>query len=484
MMAALFAAIIVTLVFVEIVYRAACHVKLKPAVRSAREGFAQFRKADADEERQRLLLEVGLKTLLLSTAFLSLCVALCVIAFAPLYLFSWDSRAEITYFSALTLLSIVWFYVRVKHFAPTGSPKMSQGRYGFLDRCLHQLALGSKTLRKITFDLDKATALPTNGGMSADSPVYVCGLARSGTTMLLEILDQSENFRSLSYRHMPFVMAPNLWAKISRHGEKQSALAERAHGDGVYVGYDSPEAFEEVFWQSFDDPATGACYGMPPPEQETLEAFAQYRTLVANPKGRPPGPARRYLSKNNNNLLRLSSLCAEPSAAVLLVYRDPVATARSLYAQHQRFLNVQREDAFTLRYMQWLGHHEFGLGHKAFCFAAAAMNPALKPDQLDYWLDYWNAVHAYVLEQEQERIHLIHHDSMCAEPGAFLSRLFALLGVSLDAVTLARGIRAPKNVGREGFSSALLQAAYETYGRLLQRNNNILVSNMRQNSHE
>ena len=28
---------------------------------------------------------------------------------------------------------------------------------------------------------------------------------------------------------------------------------ERAHGDGIKVSTESPEAFEEVFWKTFDD---------------------------------------------------------------------------------------------------------------------------------------------------------------------------------------------------------------------------------------
>lgn len=28
-------------------------------------------------------------------------------------------------------------------------------------------------------------------------------------------------------------------------------MVERAHGDGIKIGYDSPEAFEEVIWRAF-----------------------------------------------------------------------------------------------------------------------------------------------------------------------------------------------------------------------------------------
>ena len=54
----------------------------------------------------------------------------------------------------------------------------------------------------------------------------------------------------LSYADMPFVLYSNLWSKISFN--KNSKYTERAHGDGIKVSTESPEAFEEVFWKTFE----------------------------------------------------------------------------------------------------------------------------------------------------------------------------------------------------------------------------------------
>ena len=70
--------------------------------------------------------------------------------------------------------------------------------------------------------------------------------------MLLNALHKSNLFASLSYSDMPFVLAPNLWSKIS-FNKRYSELKERAHGDGIKVSTESPEAFEEVFWKTFAD---------------------------------------------------------------------------------------------------------------------------------------------------------------------------------------------------------------------------------------
>ena len=50
---------------------------------------------------------------------------------------------------------------------------------------------------------------------------------------------------------MPFILAPLLWERVSKGFRKPTGLKERAHGDGLVVGYDSPEAFEEVLWRTY-----------------------------------------------------------------------------------------------------------------------------------------------------------------------------------------------------------------------------------------
>ena len=40
-------------------------------------------------------------------------------------------------------------------------------------------------------------------------------MARSGSTILLNSIYKTDIFASLTYADMPFVLAPNLWSKIS-----------------------------------------------------------------------------------------------------------------------------------------------------------------------------------------------------------------------------------------------------------------------------
>ena len=121
--------------------------------------------------------------------------------------------------------------------------------YSWLEQNLHKFALSWQFMREVTFDFE-STNLPSSS--VSENHIFIAGLARAGTTILLNALYESNNFASLTYADMPFVLAPNLWSKISlKRGDTE--FKERAHGDGIKVSTESPEAFEEVFWKTFYD---------------------------------------------------------------------------------------------------------------------------------------------------------------------------------------------------------------------------------------
>jgi hypothetical protein len=335
--------------------------------------------------------------------------------------------------------------------------------YTVVERWLHWLALEPRVVRELSFDLERQFAMPREGTKRPagnDHPVYVCGLARSGTTVLLRALARAPEFHSLTYRDMPFVLAPNLWRRVTGLTHRKLEPAERAHGDGILVDFDSPEAFEEVFWRTFNPQPVDA-FGSIPPSDEALQAFADYRAVVAHP--------RRYLSKNNNNLMRLGALRRDSTARVLVVYRDPAEAARSLHRQHRRFTDAQRGAPFTRAYMGWLAHYEFGLDHRPFAFAVPRMKSGLSPDQPDYWLDYWDAVHRHVLDEVAPGLHLVDHDLMCERPATVLGAVLAAIEAKGDPIALGAEIRTSGTARAKPteFSNDVLHRAYATHAALV-----------------
>jgi len=243
------------------------------------------------------------------------------------------------------------------------------------------------------------------------------------------------------------------------------------------IGLDTPEAFEEVFWQTYlSYKKTNQVLMIERPSAEVLQRFADYRALVANPRSSLGNQIpQRYLSKNNNNLVRLSDLGADPAATILLVYRDPVAMARSLLRQHLIFSAMHEQDNFSYKYMTWLAHHEFGIGHLPFSFVLPEMDMTLKPDSLNYWLSYWDAVHRYLLTQTATRFYLINYDALCSSPESMLQSIFMVIGVDGDAGLLAKKINVPRpvSVNDDEFDSELLKRARITYNDLLNCSKNI-----------
>ena len=359
---------------------------------------------------------------------------------------------------------------------------MQGSPYSSLQRLFHQLVLGPAVVRQLSFDLERQFSLPNRQEISpdpADGAVYVCGLARSGTTILLRVLEQVDVFRSLTYRDMPFVLAPNIWNRLAKYAKLQMMGVERPHGDGIKVDFDSPEAFEEVFWRTVGQQTiTKQFIRSEEPTPDVLAAFADYRALIANPKTKSTHIARvpkRYLSKNNNNLMRLSGLCSDQTSRVLLVYRDPKETAISLYRQHLHFSSSQRGDHFTRRYMNWLGHYEFGLDHKPFEFCFKNMDMTLSSSEPNYWLDYWDAVYRYVLSMPDLPITLVSHAELCSNPLKYLEMLFSTLNIHADVAPLAMQITRKDSVSLTTcvFSPEILNRTRATYDELVASPKNI-----------
>ena len=340
--------------------------------------------------------------------------------------------------------------------------------YSRTEKLLHWLALQPESVRRMSFDLERQFYLPDDVEAAASGSVYVCGLARSGTTLVLQLLEQLPCFRSLTYRDMPFVLAPNLWRRVAGLSQRSAALSERAHGDGVMVGYDSAESFEEVFWRTFSRSADRSAegYGTCEVDDEALKLFAQYRALVANPRGQG-GERKRYLSKNNDNLLRFHRLAEDPTATVLLVYRNPIDTALSLHRQHMRFME-RKEDPFVAQYMGWLGHHEFGPGHMPFSFVKRYINPALDPKQPNYWLDYWIKSHEYILRLNSNRVMLVNYESLIKNPSQVLNCLVQAINLEMGCYVNTEIVRdrGGKKLLDNNFDSAMLAVAKNVYKKL------------------
>jgi hypothetical protein len=235
---------------------------------------------------------------------------------------------------------------------------------------------------------------------------------------------------------MPFILCPNFWKGLTRRSRLNPQLAARAHGDGILISFDSAESFEEVFWRTVCETRHGSDLAYSSPNEETLTDFTVYRQLSVlsalshDFRGAQELQKIRYLSKNNNNVMRLNELSSQHGAQLVFIIRDPLATAWSLYRQHQRFIQLQTDDAFVLAYMRWLAHHEFGMSQKPLMTGTQYLQ-SMNPNQPNYWLAYWLGIYENLWQtfnsmpaDQRTRILWISHERICQEPKKELERLF------------------------------------------------------------
>ena len=122
--------------------------------------------------------------------------------------------------------------------------------YSQINKILHRQFLNKGEILKLSIDKIKKRSL--NFELSNPKHVFVCGLARAGTTALLEALDSTKVFGSLRYKYMPFILIPKMAKLYSRYFvSDNNHKIERLHADGLKINSNSAECLDEPFWINF-----------------------------------------------------------------------------------------------------------------------------------------------------------------------------------------------------------------------------------------
>lgn len=305
-------------------------------------------------------------------------------------------------------------------------------RYTWSDRLLHRIAFASSGLQVTLADIEEALYKAQLSEISVDRPVFVTALPRAGTTVLLNLLVGTGRFVSHTYRDMPFVLCPMIWQRFTRQFQVSDEARERAHGDGLTVSVDSPEAFEEVVWRHFW-PAHYKPDRIVPwdscDDQEFIAFLTSHLKKVIALHRSEGDITPRYVSKNNLNVARLGCLPELlPGTQVVVPFRDPLQQAYSLLRQHLAFLERHRDDDFARRYMEGIGHYDFGQNFRPVDFDGwLDRERPSDASQLDFWLEYWVAAYRSVLSRLADRVHLLSYRALTRDPKASLEWLASVL---------------------------------------------------------
>jgi hypothetical protein len=239
-----------------------------------------------------------------------------------------------------------------------------------------------------------------------------------------------------SYRDMPFVLTPCLWGRFSAAFRSDSESRERAHGDGMLINVNSPEALEEVLWKTFWQQHYLSDRIIPwqnEKHDEFQEFFSDHmRKIVLLRRGNEKDvPQARYLSKNNLNIARIRMLYQYfPGSVIIVPFREPLHHTASLLKQHRNFLHIHRNDPFASEYMRAIGHYDFGQNLCPVDFDGWFDKRVSKDTtDLTFWLEYWIASYRHLLMEHSDIVHFFDYKAFCENPAHELHILADTTGI-------------------------------------------------------
>src|SRR6516225_7709718 len=337
---------------------------------------------------------------------------------------------------------------------------------GWLVDCCRELCLGLGRLESALL----ADRLRT---VTVRMPIYVCGLARSGSTLLHEIVASVPGVATHRVKDYPMVYTPYWWRQATAR-LRPAAPRERVHRDRVLISPESPEAVEEMLWMAFfprsHDPTVSNCLaaGSRHPAFEAFYRAHLSKLLLAE-------RATRYAAKANYHVARLAYLVRFfPDARIILPVRDPVSHIASLTRQHQWFCQGQRRHPRALAWMQRSGHFEFGRDRRPMNLGDGQRVRAIERawaagEEVRGWACYWDMVYGHLTSlldadaQVRAATKLVHFEDLGAAPAETIRAVLdhcALPDGERVVAQFAPSIR-PPDYYQSPFSSAELALIQE-----------------------
>jgi hypothetical protein len=277
-----------------------------------------------------------------------------------------------------------------------------------------------------------------------DRPVYVCGIARAGTTITLELLHRHPVAATHRYYNLPLPLLP-VWGTRLVESLPLAEMdgVERVHADRLKVTRRSPEGVEEGLWMSFfahlHDEGCSNVLDADTAHPSFERFYRDHIRKLLLVQGRS-----RYIVKNNYNVTRLAYLHhLFPDARFLVIVRDPVAHLASLMKQQRLFLKLCAEDPRMLTSISIVGHFEFG---PRLTFINVGRPSALEQirdhwsqgRQVAAWATYWASVYGFLadgLEADaglSAATRVVRYEDLCRESGPTIDAMLGHIGFAAE----------------------------------------------------
>jgi hypothetical protein len=289
-----------------------------------------------------------------------------------------------------------------------------------------------------------------------EKPIYVCGLARSGSTVLHEVVASHPQVATHRIKDYPMLFTPFWWRRATANQRPQQPR-ERVHRDGVMITAESPDSLEEMLWMAFFPRCHDASVCSLLGAADRNPAFEAFYNLHVRKLLLAEG-ASRYAAKANYHIARLPYLTRLfPDARFLIPVRAPETHIASLMRQHRWFSQGQRHHARALHYMRRSGHFEFGLDRRPMHLGddervRRVVEAWAIGDEVRGLAMYWDMVYGYLARllasnrQVRDAAMVVRFEDLCAEPAETVRAVLKHCALP-DAENIVErcvpGIRAP-----------------------------------------
>ncbi|MFB6372685.1 MAG: sulfotransferase [Bradymonadaceae bacterium] len=268
-----------------------------------------------------------------------------------------------------------------------------------------------------------------------EAPIYISGLARAGSTILLRVVDTHPETVSHQYRDFPFIYIPYWWEQtLDRQVKGQLEPAERAHKDRLKVTPESPEAMEEVLWMAFFDHLHDLSQSNVLDADTSNEEFESfYRDHIRKLLHVRDGS--RYAAKGNYNVTRLEYILEMfPDARLIVPIRHPRAHIGSSQKQHRLFCNGTEQHPRALDHLKRVGHYEFGPHRRPINTGDTEHTESIQKlweegREVRGWARYWAQIYGFVADRLEasealaEATVVVRYEDLCESTSGELERI-------------------------------------------------------------
>jgi hypothetical protein len=322
--------------------------------------------------------------------------------------------------------------MKIERHADSGSPKLP---------LLYYLLCKSKQwLEPVWADLGALESRLLKGRLATQSiehPVYITGMARTGTTITLEMMSQHRDVATHRYRDMAQPYLPFAWNWLfDRLPLPAETPQERVCQDRILVTRDSPEAVEESIWMRFfpdlhDEARTAVLDSAT--RNDAFEAY--YRATIA--KLLLVRKRTRYVTKADDAVTRLAYLVRLfPGARFIVMVREPAAHFASWIKMHELYVRMQQQDRRWFDLIRLIGHHAFGHDQRFVNAGNGERIRAIRQawdsgDRAHAFGLYWSSIYGHVLNLTErdplvgEALMFVRYEDLCAAPCDTIDRILA-----------------------------------------------------------